>query len=191
MLDFKFKNVRISFLFSFFALFAVLFYSNDALKILSALMVCLIHEGAHLLAMFMYDCKPQRVLFYGGGIKIVPNCRIVSYEKEMIINLAGCFVNLVSGIILLRFGVLTSFAQASVVLGIFNLLPFSCFDGGHILKLIFEKKLNENYNYWYGLIVKMLCFVILFSGIYCFVYFKINLSLAVTICYIIISELFS
>ncbi len=177
--------------FSFFALFAVLFYSNEYLKILTALLVCIVHETAHLMAMLSYDCKPQRILFYGGGIKIVPDCRIISYEREMIIDLAGCFVNLICGIVLLRFGIFTSFAQASVVLGIFNLLPFSCFDGGHILKLIFENKLNENYDFWYKIIVKLMCFAILFAGIYCFVYFKINLSLAVTICYIIISELFS
>ena len=189
MINFRYKNTDISFLFSFFALFAVLFYSNDALKILSALLACIIHEAGHLTAMLIYDCKPKKLLFYGGGIKIIPNCRIISYENDIIINLAGCFVNIISGIILLRFGMFQSFSKTSIVIGIFNLLPFSNFDGGHVIKLIFEKKENEKYLHLYKFTVKLLCVVILFSTIYSLVYFKVNLSLAVTICYIIVSEL--
>jgi len=191
MINFKFKKTDISFLFSFFALFAVLFYSDNSFKILIALLACFLHEAGHLAVMLIYDCKPKRILFYGGGIKIIPNCRLLSYEKDIAVNFAGCFVNIISGLITMRLGVFEDFSQASIVIGIFNLLPFSNFDGGHIIKLFFERKENEKYLYLYKTSVKVLCIAVLFAGIYSIVYFRVNVSLIVTICYIIISELFS
>lgn len=191
MIGFKVKGVSVTFVFSFFALFAVLFYSDSSFKILTALFACFLHEAGHLVAMIFYYCRPKSVLFYGGGIRIVPNHRLLSYKSDIIVDFAGSFANILCGLILMKLGVFADFSQANIIIGIFNLLPFSDFDGGHILKLFFEYKENQKYLKFYKITVKILCIVILFFGVYSIVYFKINVSLLVTICYIIISELFS
>lgn len=188
MLDFKIKNVNVGISFSFFALFAVLFYSNEGAKILLALMCCMLHEAGHILLMCFYKCTPRELLFYGGGIKLTPNCRILSYQKEIAVLSAGCFLNLLVGIFLLKANTFTDFAVANITLGLFNLLPFKAFDGGQILKILFDNLQNQSLSRYYDYAVKVLCFVLIMLGIIFMLKYKVSISLAVTICYIIVSE---
>lgn len=190
VIDFKFKNTVISLYFSFFALFAVLFYSSGSMKILLALVACLVHEAGHIALMSLYKCTPRRIIFYGGGIKIIPNCRIISFNQELFVLVAGSAVNIILGVVLARLGAFNDFASANLVLGIFNLLPFKAFDGGRILKLVFEADEYSRYKRFYDFTVKIICVGILVCGFYCVFQFEMNLSLLVTVCYIVLSEFF-
>lgn len=191
MLEFKCKNIHICLSFSFFALFAVLFYSNQTIKILLPLLACILHELGHIFMMCIYKCNPRKIVFYGGGIKICPNCRIISYQKEIAVLFAGCITNLSLGIVLTILGVFSDFAFSNITLGLFNLLPFKAFDGGQILRLMFDNLQSARLNKLYNYAVKSLCIVIIIAGIICMIKFKASVSLAVTICYIIVSEVLS
>lgn len=191
MFEIKINKLKICFLFSFFALFAVLFYSDNYIEILTALTACILHETGHLTFMILFKNYPEKIVFYGGGIKIIPDNKMLSYKKDIIINLAGCLVNLIIGSILLLIDSFTLLGKLNIIIGVFNLLPFSSFDGGNVLKLIFLNKYHDKYMIIYKISAKLLCFLLLFSGIYCIEMFKINISLVVTIVYIILSEFFS
>lgn len=104
---------------------------------------------------------------------------------------AGCILNLTVGIFLLKTNTFTDFAVANITLGLFNLLPFKAFDGGQILKILFDNLQNQALNRYYSYAVKVLCFVLIMLGIIFMLKYKMSISLAVTICYIIVSEVMS
>lgn len=191
MIDFKIKNISIKISFSFFSLFAVLFYSNESSKILMALFSCILHEIGHILLMCLFKCPPRQLIFYGGGMKLTPNCRLISYKKEIAVLSAGCIINLVLGFLLIYINTFIEFAVANITLGLFNLLPFRAFDGGQIIKIIFDNLQNQNVLRYYGLALKFICGGLILMSIICMFKFKMSISLAVTICYIIVSEVMS
>lgn len=124
-------------------------------------------------------------------MKLTPNCRLISYKKEIAVLSAGCIINLVLGFLLIYINTFIEFAVANITLGLFNLLPFRAFDGGQIIKIIFDNLQNQNVLRYYGLALKFICGGLILTGIICMFKFKMSISLAVTICYIIVSEVMS
>lgn len=103
--------------------------------------------------------------------------------------LAGSLSNIILTV-LLSGTAFRTFAAANFAIGLFNLLPFKAFDGGQILKQFFDDFESEKKQRLYNLSVKLLCLFIVALGIFAIIQYKMNVSLAVTICYIIVSELF-
>lgn len=191
VLELRLKNINIAVTFSFFALFAVLFYSNENTKILLALFSCLFHELGHIALMCLFKCPPKSITFYGGGIKLTPNCRLVSYKQEIAVLSAGCITNLILGLLLIYTNTFTTFAVANLTLGLFNLLPFRAFDGGQILKILSCNLQDKGLLKFYNLFVNFLCIIIVFLGLIFMIKYRMSISLAVTICYIIVSQVMS
>lgn len=182
LLKFKLGGTQIGLSFSFFALFAVLFYARDSSAVIMALTACLIHEIGHLYFMWIFRCRPESVVFYGGGIRIIPDGSPVSLFQERIILAAGSLFNLASALVLVIAGART-FAAVNAAIGSFNLMPFRNFDGGCLLEsFAFTSPGFEN-------IRKLFSLVLAAAGTLILVRFGINLSLAVTVCYIIASEI--
>lgn len=125
--------------FSFFAVTAMIFLCTDASSknIFTALVGCALHECGHLVFMFLFDKPPEKVILYGGGIRITPSKNnMLSSTREMIVLLAGCGFNFIGAGIWFALKGLDFFCEVNLLLGIFNLLPFKYFDGGRVLEML-------------------------------------------------------
>ena len=131
-------RIKICITFSFFFVVGLLGLTDgfEEIKLFAAFGSCICHELGHIFAMSIFGSAPETVTLYGGGIKIVPGREhILSRPAETLILLAGCIVNFsLSGIFLLL-DISKVLCLVNLALGIFNLLPFSYFDGGRLLKL--------------------------------------------------------
>lgn len=77
----------------------------------------------------------------------------LSYSKKMFIILAGCFINIIMGVLAFLLGrklynyELMYFGWLSFVLGISNLIPFPALDGSYIILVWLEKLLGKKKGY--------------------------------------------
>lgn len=133
------KNSKMKIRLSFSgALMAVaLFFTHSYLSI-SALVASFLHELGHIAAARL--CKiPLKELRLGiFGAALTPTSAIYSYKKEILLAISGPLVNILSGIFMILFfdvgsGFLELFTEASLFLGVLNLLPITDFDGGRVL----------------------------------------------------------
>ncbi len=188
MLEFTIKDYKIKLSFSFFAVLAVLFFIGDNFAVITALLCCFMHEFGHMLMMHRFSVPINEIMLYGGGIKLVSETdRLYDKKSEIYVLLAGAGVNMLCFFIFK--GLLTQLAYTSLILGLFNLLPFKYFDGGRVLKLIFEDSVSVSMNAAYKVIRSVLILVticviimIIYKGI-------ANISLIITLIYIVISEI--
>ncbi|MEG0570263.1 MAG: site-2 protease family protein [Oscillospiraceae bacterium] len=131
-------NVRIEMLFiATITIFLLVDKSNIGVMSICA---CILHESGHILMLFLFRCKPKELVFDIIGIKLVNSNNKLSEKKDLCVLVAGSFINFF--IFFLLFGFTSSlnnlglFAVCNLVLGVFNLLPVSSFDGGKILEII-------------------------------------------------------
>lgn len=188
MLEFIIKDYKIKLSFSFFAVLAVLFLIGDSFAVITALLCCFIHEFGHMIMMYRYSVPVSEIMLYAGGIKL--KCepeRLYDKKSEVCVLLAGAGVNIICFLVFRR--ILIQFAYTSLILGLFNLLPFKYFDGGRVLKLVFEDSVSAAMNTAYKVIRSVLilltvCVIIIMihNGI-------TNLSLIITLIYIAVSEI--
>ncbi len=143
MLCMEIRGVRLCVTFSFFFVIALLAQGSgfEELALLSGLLACICHELGHIFAMSIFGSAPSSVTLYGGGIKLVPDReRFHGRAAETVILLSGCAVNLAMSVVFLAMGLPREFYITGLVLCVFNLLPFSYFDGGRILSLWLSDK---------------------------------------------------
>jgi len=163
MIKFRLSDIRFTFDFTFFALFAVLslFRFELAITLISA---CLIHEIGHIIAIYSFNGKISDVHFSALGIKIIPKKSIyLPYCKEIIILFSGPFFNFAFFFIsMIISSSLIEFAYLNLALGVFNLLPFSRLDGGSILLIILENIFPEKNTHQ---IIKIPAIIILLCNI--------------------------
>ncbi len=146
MFEFTFRNVKIRFHFGFFATVAVLMVSSNSLYTHFAFCSCILHEMGHLVAMIFTKEPISQLAFCGTGIKLVQkrNESYVKFEKEALILASGCLVNFCLFIAFISSSCynVAMFGATNLLIGIFNLLPFSFLDGGKLLNLTYFKILR-------------------------------------------------
>jgi Zn-dependent protease len=92
----------------------------------------------------------------------------MTYTDKLLIAFAGCYVNIVMGLVIMTLAKLTHnfhldfLGMISVVLGITNLIPFPCLDGSYPLLALLEKIYDKKKGYMlmdkicrYGFIILM------------------------------------
>lgn len=121
-------KIKISFLFTVYLALITVFDKTG--EILYFFIAAGIHEAAHLLIMCLLKSKPKEILLVPGGINIVGNGLISSFD-DLIILLSGPISNLIC--YFLFSGV---FSSASLLLFIYNILPVKGLDGGSILQIL-------------------------------------------------------
>lgn len=188
MLELSVGKIRVFISFTFFAVVAAVTLWNGALglKIITAVICCILHELGHIAAMCMLGIPLERVLFYAGGIKISPQRgRLVSPRQDVVILSAGCAVNLIIALFFrIASGKLNYFACANLFLGIFNLMPVRYFDGGRIISVIFnESRVCDFIRGFFLLFLLSVMIKMILSG-------NVSISLLVTFGYMAFSELF-
>ena len=142
MIEIKLNRTALRWDFSFFAVLAVFFWLDSSGFGLTALVICAVHELAHLAVMRAFAIAPESVTFYGAGIRIsAPNIENLAPTIQAAVYSAGCVVNLLAGV-LWQFPDLRSTAAVSLFTGLFNLLPVGEFDGRRLLKLLLIARLK-------------------------------------------------
>ncbi len=144
--------------------------------------MCLLHEAGHLLAMTACGKKTEKIQLGYFGIKIVTEKRLLSPVKEALIAFSGPFVNL---LLFFVFYILdrNDYAVINLGLSLFNLLPVTALDGGHIISAFFpDSKIHRKSS--------IICSVILLvTGIIIAVHTRENFTIIIVAFYLIIGTL--
>ncbi len=149
-MQFKFKNIKITISFTFFALIIllVIFNKNDFLYL--TCVFAIFHEFGHLFALYKFGVKISefKISLFGANIKI-ENFKKISLKKEIIILFSGPFTNLIFGVVsyfinlYIENDILKNLILINLGLAIFNLLPFYNFDGGKIIETLLKYRFKE------------------------------------------------
>lgn len=120
-----------------FWLLLILALTAGAGKVLPlVLMVALFHEMAHLGMLRLFGVRVQGARLSFVGAEIRADTRYLPYGKEILCVLAGPFVNIAMALVLARVAEDYLLAGASMLLGVYNLLPLPELDGGRALYLL-------------------------------------------------------
>ena len=163
---------------------SILFVSSQGL--VSSLIFAsavVIHELSHLFFLYRFNAKTEKITLYPFGIDICADTSRISYKKELIITLAGSVANILSAlfaIIILRKTPspnLLFFIICNLFLGILNLIPLPCFDGGKAVRLILYDNLEIDRAFYAARFCNMLSSAaVLFACFFliCFSHFNIS-----------------
>lgn len=194
MLSFKFFKANISLSFSFFAIIAILILFDKSNYALLGLIACIVHELGHIAVMFLFSVSPKQIVFYGAGIKIVPDFKNnTTIFQDFLILIAGSTTNLIIFAVLYPLSadnfVMALFATINLVIGIFNLIPFKHFDGGRIIDLIlFSSSSHDTLKIRKAIRILSIILLVILGVVFAIFQYG-NISLFLTIGYIIFSEL--
>lgn len=195
MIEFKLFEVKIKIDFFFVAvvtLFALLDKTGFSLM---GILACAVHELGHIVAFFLIGKKPREIAFEAAGIKLCEPYGSLSFCRELFVLSSGSLVNFICFLILsggLEKGInqINMLAIFHFLIGCFNLLPVSCFDGGKLLKLVLSKLLSEKAIFKISSIIDIigalavLCICVIFI-----VKSKLSLSLVVIAGYVLFSTI--
>ncbi len=134
-MQFKIKNISVKISFSFLALI-LYFIITDNIKIYLITLLCAtLHEYVHIFTIYLFkgNINSVNITLLGGNIKR-DSSGLNSNLQEAIVNISAPLFNVFSGLIasILPYD-FKCFSEVSLTIGLFNLLPFFDFDGGHFL----------------------------------------------------------
>ncbi|MBQ8687451.1 MAG: hypothetical protein IJ512_02730 [Ruminococcus sp.] len=138
MICFRFHGVSLCFGFSFFAAVSLLCTISPGAYLIASAGAVFLHEFSHLLMMIFLKQRLHRIIFHGCGIRICPVSVLCSYQREIAVLLAGPVCNLLIWGLLFCLKRESAFAEANLMLGLVNLMPFRHMDGGAALRCIFS-----------------------------------------------------
>ena len=131
----------------FFAVITALLTFPTASAVLFSLIISVLHECGHLALLIFYGCGIKSVTLSYYGMKILRQDEMkLSLKKEIAVCLAGVTVNFflsaVFAVLYYAAGNETALkiSYISLILGLFNLLPFFSSDGGRALGAFLEYK---------------------------------------------------
>ncbi len=137
MIDFNIKGVRLTFDFGFFMVLAFFSLFDIYGLALCVLCACIIHESGHIITAVLCGVDIRAVHFRAEGIRIVTDRRINALSKDALILLSGPLLNLAAAILYYIIGDDAAFS-VNLIMGCYNLLPFSKLDGGALLYEMLE-----------------------------------------------------
>lgn len=162
--------------FGFPAMLALVLLSAEKTLLLQTLAVCLLHECGHGIAMCLTGAGLREIRLGGAGIQMTTGTAVLPRSRMLCISLAGPAVNLLSAAAFAA--ICPEAAVLHLCMGLFNLLPYRCLDGGTAIRL-----------YWDSPALKWLCCllsVLLAAGL---LLFQIhNLLLYILLLYLIVNE---
>ena len=170
-------SVRVDFWFvAVITLMLVIFPESLAAE---CFLMCILHEAGHLTAMLICGKRAEEITLGYFGMKIVTDKQLLTPVRDAVIAFAGPLVNLVTSAIFYIIGK-SDIAALSLSLGIFNLLPVTMLDGGHIISAFFpDNRLHKA--------LSLVCSLILLCiGIFVAVYTKENFTILIVSLYLVL-----
>ena len=141
----SFGPCRIELSFSAFALlaFCCLFAGGTSSALF--LLAVLLHETAHLMALFFLHAPPKRCCLSALGCRLeLDPARPLSHGQSALVSLAGPGMNLLLFLFCAALGQESSqFGAANLVLGAFHFLPVEPLDGGLALRALLTKRFGD------------------------------------------------
>lgn len=138
----KIKSISIIISFPAIALVTLIIVTNFLTNYLLCFIAIIIHESAHLIAMYICGSKPSAFVISVFDIKIIENSRLtLPFYKDIFITLSGPVINILMYFLFLYFDI--PFAYVNLFLGSYNLLPCASLDGGQVIYLILSKRISE------------------------------------------------
>ncbi len=126
--------------FSFFAAAALVGLLGGSILVVEIMTAGLLHELGHLFVLRCFGRHVRCVEFCGVGVTILPESSCGAYWEDVLVLLFGPAVNLVFGSVCLLCCGVTEYAMIHIGLGVFNLLPYRCLDGGSVLRALLRAK---------------------------------------------------
>lgn len=121
----KIKDFSINVKLSFILLIIIIIALDMMGQFFIVVVLAALHELCHIIAADIYGAKCREIIITPAGFCGVINMDNLSYFQKLVVLFSGPAFNIFFG---LTFG-----STASIVLGIFNLLPAYPLDGGKIL----------------------------------------------------------
>lgn len=191
--ELNFKRLTVVFDFSFFATVALLTLLSGNYALLG-LAACIWHELGHLAFMKLCNVPVKRMVLYGSGIKIVPDKLIdfTGFGTSFLILIGGSGANIVlaAALWITEIPEVRLLSAINGLIGAFNLLPLQYLDGGKLILLIIRRFcsyssacLLERFFKWcsaFLILTVLIVFAILGKG---------NISLYVTLCYLLVTSI--
>ena len=137
-MELKFQNFKIRMDFSFPAMLLMLFMQTDNQVIRQSLLVCLIHELGHGLAICLTNAGIREIRFYAAGIRMETASGLLRTGQVLVICLSGPLMNLFCAVLYWKISPET--AAVHLGMGMFNLFPFRILDGGAAIECLFENR---------------------------------------------------
>ena len=180
-LELRFQNFRLIVDFGFPAVIAFLFlYPDDGLT-KQMLLVSLIHELGHGLAICLTKSGLREIRFYAAGIQMKTNACLLTAGQILAVCLSGPLMNLLCAALFWKLDSVTAFLHLGT--GVFNLLPYRILDGGAALETLLE--LNPELLQ----IRKIFCLMLSVSGIFLLFLYEIRSpALFLMLVYLAVSE---
>lgn len=190
MIKFNFYSIEIKIYFGFVAVVTLfLLLDKTGLAIIS-LLACFTHELGHIITFFLFKKRPRTLSFDIDGIELIHNTNHSSQIQTVIILLSGSILNFVVFVTIFFIQTtilkLNFFAVTNLVVGIFNILPCSNFDGGKLLEILLLKFFVPDK---VALICKFINnLVLLLAIVFCFILLikNITFNLLIMLLYLII-----
>ena len=147
MEGFRLGGVRVRVSFSFLLAVSLFLLLDRQRRGGMLLLSVMLHESAHILALFQSGSRPAQLGLYPFGVRLTPDSRRpLSYRQERGVFWAGPLASLaLAGLLFLLRGfhpALLPASAANLVLGCFNLLPIPPLDGGRILASHLSERLG-------------------------------------------------
>ena len=129
-MEVRLGKCRIIMDFGFPAMLSILCMQSEG--VFEILMVCLLHELGHGVAMALSGAGLREIRLYAAGIQMRTNTILLQTWQLLFIYLSGPFVNLLFAYWLRG----TETGMLHLLMGCFNLLPFRTLDGGTAIRCI-------------------------------------------------------
>ncbi len=109
-------------------------FADGSGESIMTLFSALLHELGHIFVMLVLGIGVRRLTVTPLGFEIDPKREYKSFYEEIAVSLAGCAVNFITFFLFFGSGeVLCVLAETSLLLGIMNIMPVRCLDGGEAL----------------------------------------------------------
>ena len=133
------------------------------------------HELGHAMTGIFFKWKLVSITIYPyGGVTLFNKLENSSIKNEIIILLAGPFMQILTYLILSYFFKYNYIKVYHISILIFNLLPILSLDGGRLLNLILNKFFNYLTSFYISVVISTLTIILLI--LYCIFYYN-NLNL--------------
>ena len=194
-MKFSFLGTKIYISFFFMAAITIMLATDRTGYMLPTLFAVVIHEAAHLFAMWVLDCAPLSVRLIPASVQINKKFSF-SQRNDILIAAAGPAANLLlCGCLYFNyaaFGNMTVlyYSLLNLIIGCFNLLPVRGLDGGTILyNVILKFKGQEKSALTMQIITLILAVAVIFVAVTLTFRHRFNISIYIVGIYLFVMAL--
>lgn len=194
-MKFKLLGTEIYISFLFMAVITFMLATDRTGMIMPTLFAVIVHELAHLFAMWALECAPKRIKLIPASVQITSPIT-KRYKNDIVIALCGPVANFLLFLTFLlnyftfKNELVLYYALLNLIIGVFNSLPVCGLDGGTVLKCLLAKRYGpDKATVTVKLITLIISIVVIITAVILAVKHKFNISLFIIGIYLFIMTL--